>query len=109
MTDTAIGFPVGPYRHTLRRRGDPHECPVDLVKLELRCRGEIWPLSRVIEALCRAGFRVGFADNLALVELTRDSNIRQCADACQEIAARPAGPCDWLPTYDHPDAPSTLH
>jgi len=109
MTGAEYEFPVARFRAELRRRGDCHDCPVDLIRLELKCRGQDWPLSRVIEALCRAGFRVGFAHNLALVELARDDTIRRCADGCQQISARPADPSNWLPTYDHPGAHGTVN
>jgi len=72
-------FPLAEFRRELRRRGDPHECPVDLIRLELRCRGQDWPLSRVIAALVIADFPITFEGALALVALTRNDTIRKCA------------------------------
>jgi len=109
MTGRAHEFPLAEFRSELRRRGDPHYCPVDLVRLELRCRGHDLPLSRVVEALCRAGYRVSFANNLALVALGQNDRIRSCADACERVGAEGIDARPWLPITDNPDAPSMLH
>jgi len=109
MTGTDFEFPVERFRSELRRRGDPHHCPVDLVQLALECRGESWPLSRVIAALVIADFPITFEGALVLVALSRTDTIRKCATACQKIVAEGwDGEC-WLPTIDHPDAHGTVN